>query len=119
MIKTQVTKKEITTGFKYVIPVSYCGAQNLLNYKSPNYYTYSRDYGWRADVYVINNDIAIVTGYAPFGNVTTDYNLLKEYEHKAEQAYNTVRDYNDRKNIIDMYLNEFINKTINKGAENE
>lgn len=114
MIKTQATKKEILNGFQYVIPVSYCAAQNLLNYKQANYYTYSKMYGWRADVYVINNDIAIVTGYAPFGNVTIDYNLLKEYEHNAEKVYYTVRDYNDRKNIIEMYLNEFIKKTINK-----
>lgn len=114
MIKTQATRKEILNGFEYVIPVSYCAAQNLLTYKNANYYTYSKTYGWRADVYVINNDIAIVTGYAPFGNVTTDYTILKEYEHKAENVYNTVRDYNDRKNIIEMYLNEFINKTIKR-----
>lgn len=115
MIKTQATKKEILNGFKYVIPISYCGAQNLLNYKSANYYTYSKMYGWRADVYVINNDIALVTGYAPFGNVIVDYGTLKSFENKAESVYNTVRDYNDRKTIINSYLLEFIKKTT--GAE--
>lgn len=115
MIKTQVTKKEIINGFKHVIPLCYCSAQNLLNYKHANYYTYSRTYGWRADVYVINNDVAIVTGYAPFGNVQIDYTLLKEYEQKAESIYNTVGHYEDRKNIINMYLDEFIKKTIGGG----
>ncbi len=112
MIKTQATKKEILNGFKYVIPVSYCGAQNLLHYKTPNYYTYSKMYGWRADIYVINNDIAIVTGYAPFGNVAVDYDILKSYEFKADSVYSTVRNYEDRKAIINGYLNEFIKKTI-------
>ena len=112
MIKTQVTKKEILNGFKYVIPISYCGAQNLLNYKHANYYTYSKMYGWRSDVYVISDDIAIVTGFAPFGSIKVDYNILKTYKTKAEATYNTVRDYSDRVNIINMYLNEFIKKTI-------
>ena len=108
MIKTQVTKKAILNGFKNVIAISYCGAQFLLTYKNAQYYTYSNIYGWRADVYIISEDTAIVTGYAPFGNIQPDYNKLKEYEQKAEAVRSTVRDYNDRRDIINGYLNEFI-----------
>ena len=116
MIKTRLaTKKEILNGFKNVIAISYGCAQNLLHCVRANYYTYSKVHGWQADVYIIDNDTAIVTGYAPFGNVKVDYALLKEYEKKAERVYYTVNHYDDRTNILKMYLIEFIEKTINGG----
>lgn len=108
MIKTQVTQKQIKNGFSKVIAISYCGAQHLLKYQNAQYYTYSKIYGWRADVYIISNDIAIVTGYAPFGNISPDYSRLQEYENKAASVYNTVNRYEDRREIVNGYLNEFI-----------
>ena len=108
MVKTQITKKAILNGFEKVIEIGYCGAQHLLQYQSPQYYTYSKMYGWRADVYIINANTAIVTGYAPFGNIRPDYDKLKEYDTKAAAVYNTVRHYDDRREIINGYLNEFI-----------
>ena len=108
MIKTRATKKAILNGFNKVIKIGYCNAQSLLRYQNAQYYIYSNVYGWRADVYVISDDIAIVTGYAPFGNITPDYSIIKEYEKKAESVYNTVRNHNERHKIINNYLNEFI-----------
>lgn len=112
MIKTQVTQKQIKNGFSKVIAISYCGAQYLLTYQNALYYTCSKMYGWRADVYIISNDIAIVTGYAPFGNISPDYSKLQEYENKAAAVYNTVRNYEDCRDIVNGYLNEFIKEVI-------
>ena len=108
MVKTQITKKAILNGFTKVISIGYCGAQFLLTYKSPNYYTYSNMYGWRADVYIISDNIAIVTGYAPFGNIRPDYDRLNEYENKARAALDSIRHYEDRREVVNGYLNEFI-----------
>ena len=108
MIKTQVTQKQIKSGFSKVIAISYCGAQHLLRYRDAQYYTYSNMYGWRADIYIISDNIAIVTGYAPFGNIKPNYDRLNEYEKKAAAVYNTVRNYEDRRDIVNGYLNEFI-----------
>ena len=116
MIKTQVTQKEIRQGFTNVIAMSYCSAQFLLWYHSPQYYTYSRDYGWKADIYVINEYTAIVTGYAPFGNIHPDYDLVNEFEKKAEKVYHSVTDIDDRKAIINGYLSEFIKAALAKGV---
>ena len=113
MIKTQVTKKAILNGFEKVIAISYCRAQFLLQYHNAQYYTYSNMYGWRADVYIISDNIAIVTGYAPFGNIKPEYDTIKKYDDKAASVYNTVRDYNDRREIVNSYLNEFIKEVVN------
>ena len=108
MAKTQITKKAILNGFSKVISIGYCGAQFLLTYKNANYYTYSNIYGWRADVYIISDDIAIVTGYAPFGNIRPNYDLVNTYENKARAAFDNINHYEDRRDIVNGYLNEFI-----------
>ena len=65
MIKIKVTQKQIKEGFKNIICVDCCGLQYLLNYKEPTYYT-SGIYGWNADIYVVDHNTVIVTGYRPF-----------------------------------------------------
>lgn len=83
-MKFKTTKKEITSTFATVICVPYCGLQNLLNYESPIAYT-SRREGWAADIYNMGGGVAIVTGYAPFGNVRPAYELRERYETQAEK----------------------------------
>ena len=67
-MKTQTTKKAIMGAFDNVIRVGYCDMQSALTWREPNFYT-SGVYGWNSDVYVINSNTVIVTGYRPFGNV--------------------------------------------------
>ena len=107
-----MSKKEILNGYKFIIPIGYCQAQDLLGYQRAKYYTYSRVYGWRADIYEISEDVAIVTGYAPFGNISVDYTALKDYNLKALNAYLNVRNEEKRKELINGYLKEFINQVI-------
>lgn len=54
--------------YSNVIKVGYCDMQDALKWREPNFYT-AGVYGWNADVYVIDYDTVIVTGYRPFGNV--------------------------------------------------
>lgn len=67
-MKTKITKKAIMSAYRNVIKVSYCDMQDALKWREPNYYT-AGVYGWNSDVYVIDYDTVIVTGYRPFGNV--------------------------------------------------
>lgn len=67
-MKTKITKKAIMSAFENVIKVGYCDMQDALKCREPNFYT-AGVYGWNADVYVIDYDTVIVTGYRPFGNV--------------------------------------------------
>lgn len=67
-MKTKITKKAIMSAYSNVIKVGYCDMQDALKGREPNFYT-AGVYGWNADVYVIDIDTVIVTGYRPFGNV--------------------------------------------------
>ena len=67
-MKTQITKKAIMNAYRNVIKVGYCDMQDALKWREPNFYT-AGVYGWNADVYVIDYDTVIVTGYRPFGNM--------------------------------------------------
>lgn len=77
----QVTKKWVNNNFKYVVQVPYCALQTVLNEKSPDYYT-AGIYGWNSDIYIIDADVAISTGYRSFGNKKFSY----EFYESAEKA---------------------------------
>lgn len=84
-MKYATTKKAILSNYPNVIKVGYCSLQTLLNFRSPDAYTASKTYGWRADIYEITPNTVIVTGYAPFGNIVPDYEIVKKYEEKAKE----------------------------------
>lgn len=96
-MKYQTTKKQIMNGYTNVIKVPYCALQTLLKHNEPVAYTTSKAYGWQADVYEINQNTVIVTGYGPFGNIVPDHDLLMKYELKAEKEIDLIwkrwRDY--------------------------
>lgn len=56
------------SAYRNIIKVGYCDMQDALKWREPNFYT-AGVYGWNSDVYVIDNDTVIVTGYRPFGNM--------------------------------------------------
>lgn len=56
------------SAYRNVIKVGYCDMQDALKWREPNFHT-EGVYGWNSDVYVIDYDTVIVTGYRPFGNV--------------------------------------------------
>lgn len=115
-MKYKTTKKAILSNYPNVIKVGYCSLQTLLKFESPVAYTCSRAYGWQADIYEITFDTVIVTGYAPFGNIVPDYEVIKEYEEKAQEesdlAWNrcdfSSQAYSDEVNAMDALLHEFI-----------
>lgn len=86
-MKRKVTKKYVQyiVG-KGIIPIGYCKAQFLLLGREPMWYTTSRVYGWRADVYYLGEDLAIATGYAPFGDIRLSYDFIQKYETEAAEA---------------------------------
>lgn len=83
-MKFKTTQKAIRANYSTVISVSYCKLQSLLSYESPVAYTARRE-GWAADIYDMGGGVAIVTGYAPFGNIRPPYELRERYETDAEK----------------------------------
>lgn len=111
-MKYRTTKKDVSNGYYYKICVGYCDLQNLLTWKEPVAYTCGT-YGWNADIYQVESNVCIVTGYRPFGNIKANYERNKEYERKAEViVHDYKRPYEERKAELDKLLKELVDSYI-------
>ena len=107
-MKFRVTQKEIKANFAKIISVPYCSLQNLLCWESPIAYTARRE-GWAADIYDMGNGVAIVTGYAPFGNIRPAYELRERYEKQAESIrYDYSLSWTEQREQLNQLAKEFI-----------
>ena len=84
-MKRKTTRKELRELFTTIICVGYCNLQSLLIDIDPAYYL-TRPEGWGADAYILDCDTVIVTGYAPFGNISPAYDLQRKYELWARRV---------------------------------
>ena len=84
----KLTKKEVMNNFRNVISVGYCDLCFLERRLDKIGYTCGVC-GWNANVYRLNEDTCLVTGYRPFENCKTSANV-KEINKKAESI---VKDY--------------------------
>ena len=107
-MKFKTTQKEIRANYNKIICVPYCGLQILLNYESPVAYTVRRE-GWAADIYDMGGGVAIVTGYAPFGNIRPSYELQERYEKQAEKIrYNYSLAWEEQREQLKQLARAFI-----------
>lgn len=81
----RTTRKSVMNSYNNVISVSYCGLQHLLSMEQKIAHT-ERAEGWGADIYHFGNT-AIVTGYAPFGNVKPSSDIVREFDKRAERVF--------------------------------
>ena len=108
-MKFKTTQKAIRANYNKIICVPYCGLQNLLNYESPVAYTVRR----AADIYDMSGGVAIVTGYAPFGNIRPSYELRERYETQAEKIrYNYSLAWEEQRDALRELQRAFIEEVI-------
>lgn len=84
-MKRKTTRKELRGLFATIICVGYCNLQSLLVDINPAYYL-TRPDGWAADAYIVDINTIIVTGYAPFGNISPEYDLQRKYDLWARRV---------------------------------
>lgn len=112
-MKFKTTQKAVKAGYPTIICVSYCGLQYLLNYESPVAYTQRRE-GWAADIYDMGGGVAIVTGYAPFGNIRPSYEQVKAVEERAEKIrYDYSLSYEQQRESLKSLARDFIKGVCN------
>lgn len=112
-MKFKTTQKEIRANYNKIICIPYCGLQTLLNYESPVAYTVRRE-GWAADIYDMGGGVAIVTGYAPFGNIRPSYELRERYETQAEKIrYDYSLSYEQQRESLKGLVRDFIKGVCN------
>lgn len=109
MIKARVTDKQLRDGY-YVIELGYCDAQNILKFQGARFYNYGV-YGWRYDVYELDWNLAICTGYQPIKSIPKKINsqavaIIEKYDKKAEtlKSSNYKNYENYRKAIERLYI---------------
>jgi chorismate mutase len=104
----KTTKKQTMAIYRKTISISYCALQHLLARRNHIAHT-EGVYGWNANIYDVGNGVAIVTGYRPFGNISPDYDLVREYDKRArELIYDYSLSYEEQKKALDDLINEFI-----------
>lgn len=107
-MKFRTTQKEIKANFSKIISIPYCSLQNLLYHESPVAYTTRRE-GWAADIYDMGCGVAIVTGYAPFGNIRPAYKLREQFEKQAETIrYDYTLSWAEQREQLRQLAKEFI-----------
>ena len=92
--------------YRNVIKVGYCDMQDALNWCEPNFYTAGL-FGWNADVYVIDCDTVIVTGYRPFGNMELSREVIDTL-NKCAESITRYFDYDMAKIYLRNNLDELV-----------
>lgn len=112
--KYKTTKKATQENYRNIIRVGAADLHYLLKFTEPVTYT-SGVYGWNADVYDFGN-VAIVTGYRPFGNISPDYNIVEKYNKLGREIYEeehtTTKDWNEEREEKENRLSQLIQKFI-------
>ena len=96
--------KEIKKGYYYIISIGYCDLQYLLKYENPVAYA-KGVYGWKYDVYQLDGNVALVTGYSPVKSKNTkkDYTIIRKYD---ELAKNATRE--ELKGLLEQFVKEML-----------
>lgn len=112
-MKYKTTFKAVKNGYRKVIVIPYCMAQDLLSYQTPVAYN-AGVYGWNADIYNPAPGVAIVTGYRPCGGIEPDYETLRDYERRASAIVNSREiPWENRAASVNALLAEFIAAVLN------
>ena len=112
-MKIKVTRKQLQAWSKKVVAIGYCGAQYLLSQETPIGYN-AGVYGHNYNAYYVDG-VIITTGYRPIGE-HVDYDLLQEYETRAEKVLSSnvspfLQDiYDEKVAEVQRLLREFVSK---------
>lgn len=110
-MKFKTTAKAIRENGGKVLSVSYCGMQHLLSNHAPIAYTCGV-YGWNFDVYTVDG-VTICTGYRGMVGKSPDYDVLRDYENRAEKImYDRTIDYDKRRELVESLLSDFLSKAF-------
>lgn len=113
MAKIRTTEREVRRAYENVIVVGYCRLQNLLQFFTPQCYTV-REEGCASDIYDFGTT-AISTGYAPFGNIHVDHDILQHYDEIGDKlAKDPVLTWQAQKKKARELINIMIEKAIKK-----
>ena len=110
-MKVRVTRKELLSNYTNVISVGYCDLQWLLKNREAKFYT-TGVYGWNADVYEIDHDTVVVTGYRPFGNIRPICEIVKAFDGTASVCHDMDISREQRQCLLEQLITAFIKEVL-------
>lgn len=100
-------KKHVRAEYSIVAYCGYCDLQHTLYFTSKIGHT-ERAEGWGCDIYELAPDIALTTGYDPFGNRRLPLAITERYEKKAKQILEENSCNYTAKEKLEVLLNELV-----------
>jgi hypothetical protein len=105
----ELKRKDVVKESGYKLCAGYCDMQNLLHYQDRIGYPRGV-HGWNCDVYRIG-DVVLTTGYRGMVGSSINYDLLRDYELKAEKiCYDYSLSYEERRDKVNTLLYELLDK---------
>lgn len=104
-MKMRISEKELKKNFKNIYSVGYCELK-MLEFMEADYYTVGM-YGWNADVFKIDNNTLLVTGYRTFGKQVSK-EVVNIYNNMFEELKEKYHYYKNFKEKLDILLNSLI-----------
>jgi hypothetical protein len=116
-MKYHTTKKAIMHNYYVCVSVPYCDLQDVTSILDAESYT-DGVYGWNADIYRIDGNTALVTGYRPFGSMHfTDGQIsdLNKYAIELRKMWTTgAMTHDDIVKAIRMALQSAVTTQLNQ-----
>lgn len=109
-MKTRTTKPAVMASHRHAVRIGYGDAQNLLDLFPASGYT-AGTYGWNADVYSFGN-VAVVTGYRPFGDVRPSYATVRRYDDAADEILRRPDDVETKRNVLRALIDDFLAEVL-------
>ena len=112
MIKAKITLRDMETIRRRVIKVPHCALQWLLRYHRADMYCAASTYGWKCDIYLIDYDTAIVTGYHTGSSrrgIHPSHETIERYDQEAKRIMMTAP-YDDVRPALAALLAKFIDE---------
>ena len=107
MRKIEISKRKILNSYNNVICVGYVDLWHLLYFKQPMFYT-TRAEGWGCDIYHLDNNTCLTTGYAPFGNIKAEFGIVRGFEKRAEDIVKSSCSRELKEESLNELINEFV-----------
>ena len=117
MGKIKVSCKELKERFDNVIVAGYCDLQDLLSQENAVFYNCGV-YGWNFDVYIIDNETIIITGYRNLNGNLRNYDITRKYNElarieKQKYYYNNLT-YEQMKENLNKLIKDYVKEMKEK-----
>lgn len=111
----EITRNDIRRQYTNIIQIGYCDLYELTRELKKIGYN-AGVYGWNYDVFELDWDTCIITGYRTFskGTIRLTRDYIKKTEEKIKRIFeNSKYNYQEINNQMNLLKNEFLNEYKN------